>query len=72
MTRETYEKAYGLDHDLTILGDIKFEQDKNHWVGFRTPNNETISGFWTSELQDDFQEFIVREIEKANKMLEEL
>lgn len=72
MTRETYEKAYHLDHDLTILKDIKFEQDKNHWIGFRTPRNETIDGFWESELQDDFREFIIREIEKTNKMLEEL
>ena len=72
MTRETYEKAHNLDHDLTVLKDIKFEQDKNYWVGFRTPRNEIIDGFWESELQDDFREFIIREIEKANKMLEEL
>ena len=72
MTRETYEKAYQLDHDLTILKDIKFEQDKNYWVGFRTPRNDIIDGFWASELQDDFREFIIRETEKVNKMLEEL
>ena len=71
MTRETYEKAYRLDHDLTVLKDIKLEQDRNHWVGFRAPNQE-INSFWESELQDDFREFITREIEKANKMLEEL
>ena len=72
MTRETYEKAYHLHHDLTILKDIKSEQDKNHWIAFRTPSDETISSFWDSELQDDLQEFIIREIEKVNKMLEEL
>lgn len=72
MTRETYEEAHRLDHDLTVLENVKFEQDKNHWVGFRTPRNETIDGFWNSTLQDDFQEFIMQEIEKANKMLEEL
>lgn len=72
MTKGTYEKAYHLHHDLTILENIKFEQDKRHWVGFRTPGNETIDSFWESELQDDFREFIIKEIEKANKMLEEL
>lgn len=72
MTRETYKKAHRLVHDLTILKDIKFEHDKKHCVGFCTPGNEIIDSFWASELQDDFQEFIIREIEKANKMLEEL
>ena len=72
MTKETYEKAYRLDHDLTILKEIKFEQDKRHWVGFRAPSDERIDSFWESELQDDFKEFIIREIEKARKMLEEL
>lgn len=72
MTRETYKKADRLVHDLTILKDIKIEQDKNHWIGFRAPNNETIDSLWVSELRDDFREFIIREIEKANKMLEEL
>lgn len=72
MTRETYMKAYRLDHDLTMLKEIKSEQDKNHWVAFRVPSNEIMDSFWVSELQDDLQEFIIREIEKANKMLEEL
>lgn len=72
MTRETFMKAYRLDHDLTILKEIKSEQDKNHWVGFRIPTNDILDYFWTSEFQDDFQEFIIKEIEKANKILEEL
>lgn len=72
MTRETYGKAYNLDHDLTVLKDIKFEQDKNRWVGFRTSSNRMIDSFWESELKDDFKEFIIREIEKVNKMFEEL
>ena len=72
MTRETYKKAHRLVHDLTILKDIKFEHDKNHCVGFCTPGNEIIDSFLASELQDDFREFIIRETEKVNKMLEEL
>ena len=72
MTRETYEKAHRLDHDLTVLKDIKFEQDKKHWVGFCTVRNTTIDSFFEPELKEDFKEFIIREIEKANKMFEEL
>lgn len=72
MTRETYEKAGHIDHDISVLNDIKFEQDKQHWVGFRSPGLDKIDSFWTSEIIDDFKKFVNDEIEKAEKMLEEL
>lgn len=72
MTRETYTKACQLDHDLTILKDINFELNNNHWIGFRAPNNKEFDSLWLSELRNDFKEFITTEIVKANIMFEDL
>lgn len=71
MTQEIFNKATHIDHDITVLNNIKNEQDKGHWVGFRTPSGEE-SSFWDSEIQDDFQNFINSELEKARKLLQEL
>ena len=71
MTQETFNKATYIDHDITVLKNIKFEQDKNHWVSFNTPSSKEDS-FWDSTIQDDFQDFIATELVKAQKMLEEL
>jgi hypothetical protein len=71
MTQETFDKATHIDHDITILKNIKFEQDKNNWVSFNTPSGKEYS-FWDSTIQDDFQDFIATELVKAQKMLEEL
>lgn len=71
MTQETFNKATHIDHDITVLKNIKFEQDKNHWVSFDTPSGKEDS-FWDSTMQDDFKDFIATELTKAQKMLEEL
>lgn len=71
MTREIFNKATNIDHDITVLNNIKYEQDKRHWVGFRTPSGEE-SSFWDSEIQDNFKNFINSELEKAQKLLQEL
>ena len=71
MTQEIFNKATHIDHDITVLKNIKFEQDKNHWVGFRTPLSEEDS-FWDSDIKDDFKNFINSELEKAQKLLQEL
>ena len=71
MTQEIFNKATHIDHDITVLKNIKFEQDKRHWVGFRTPSGEE-SSFWDSEIQDDFKNFIDSELERAQKILQEL
>lgn len=74
MTREIFNKATHIDHDITVLKNIKFEQDRRNWVGFRTfrtPTGEE-SSFWDSEIQDDFRNFIDSELEKAQKLLQEL
>lgn len=72
MTKETYQIAKKLNHDLTVLNHIKSEQDKKHWVGFCDYNNDSIDSFLCAELQNDFREFIIRELEKTNKMFEDL
>lgn len=72
MTIETYQLAHGLNHDLTVLRHIKIEQDKQRCIGFRDSNNESIDTFWCAELRNDFREFIVGEIEKANRIFNEL
>ena len=71
MTQETFDKAMLINHDITVLKNIKFEQDKNHWVGFNTPSG-TESSFWNSTIQNDFKDFIATELVKARKLLEEL
>ena len=71
MTRETFDEAMHIDHDITVLKNIKFEQDKNHWVSFNTPSG-TESSFWDSTIQNDFKDFIATELAKAQKMLKEL
>lgn len=71
MTEEIFNKATHIDHDITVLKNIKQEQDKRHWVGFRTPFGEE-SSFWDSEIQDDFKNFINSELEKAQRLLQEL
>ena len=72
MTKELLEKANDLDHDICILEDIKFEQDKQYWVGFRFPDNPDVDAFQSSEIIEDFKEFVRLEIEKAQKMFDEL
>lgn len=71
MTEEIFNKATHIDHDITVLKNIKHEQDKRHWVGFRTPAGEE-SSFWDNEIQDDFKNFINSELEKAQRLLQEL
>ncbi len=71
MTREIFDKAKRIDHDITVLKNIKFEQDKNHWVGFDTPSG-TESSFLDSVIYNDFKDFINTELVKAQKLLEEL
>lgn len=71
MTQEIFDKATRIDHDITVLKNIKFEQDQRHWVAFCTPSDGE-SSFWDSEIQDDFKNFINSELEKAQKLLQEL
>lgn len=73
MKKETYQLAhrFSLQHDLTVLRGIKYEQDKHYCVSFQCSNGTTES-FWCTQLQNDFREFIMMEIEKMNKMFEDL
>ena len=71
MTQEIFNKANDLNHDINILKNIKSEQDKSHWVKFTTPQGEEDS-LWVREIRDDFKNFISSELEKAQKLLQEL
>ena len=71
MTKETFNKAVYINHDITSLKEIKSEQDKNHWVGFRTPTND-IESFWNPEIMNDFKEFVEKELEKVEKMFSDI
>ena len=71
MTREMFNKVNFINHDIEVLQNIKSEQDRNHWVGFYTPSGEEDS-FWSSEMQDDLKNFIDSELEKAQKLFEEI
>lgn len=72
MTKELLNKADHLNHDIDVLESIKYEQERNHWVGFRIPTDTPLDALWTSELIDDFEKWIDAEIKKAQKMFEEL
>ena len=71
MSEELFIKARNINHDITLLQNIKFEQDKNHWVGFTTPAGGEGT-FWSEEMQVDLKNFIESELEKARKLLEQL
>ena len=71
MTQEIFYKAKDINHDITILKNIKCEQDKSHWVSFSTPLRDE-EPFWDSEIKNDFKNFINSELEKAQKLLQEL
>lgn len=71
MTQEIFNKATHIDHDITVLKNIKFEQDKRLGrISYSVRYEE--SSFWDSEIQDDFKNFINSELEKAQKLLREL
>lgn len=75
MTRETLEKANHLKHDIEILEELKDHQTKQHWVGFRVPNGsleEKLDDFYSDEINNAFKEFVSTQLERAEKLLEEL
>lgn len=71
MTRGLFNQANNLNHDITVLENIKYEKDKNHWIAFYTPNGEEDS-FWCRELQVDLKNFIEEELKKAQKLFDEI
>lgn len=73
MTRETYKHAEYLVHDIEILKTVKDSQDQNHWVAYVTADDpKTELSQFSDELTDDFKEFIAKEIEKLENILESL
>lgn len=71
MTQELFNKANFINHDITVLENIKCEKDQNHWIAFHTPAGDE-DDFWSDEMQTDLKNFIESELEKARKLFEEL
>lgn len=75
MTQEILEKASDLYHDIKILDEIQEHQTKQHWVGFRVPNGSlenNLDDFYSDEINKAFKEFVSTQLERAEKLLEEL
>ena len=73
MTRETFDFAKDLIHDIEVLETIQDTQCQRHWVAFVTADNEKKNLYQHStELMDDFKEFVTNEIEKLKIKLAKL
>lgn len=76
MTKEILDSANEIFHDIEVLQKIKNAQDNELWVGFRLPNGFNndipVDNLWSSDIIDDFKEFVAQEIEKAEKILKEM
>ena len=71
MTKEQYTLANDYVHDIELLDSIRNSQLKDHWVEFSTPDGCRASAY--SEIfMDDFEEWVQKEKEKLEKLLEEL
>lgn len=73
MTRETFDFAKDLVHDIEVLETIQDTQCQSHWVAFVTADNEKEQLYqYSTELMDDFKEFVTNEIEKLKRKLASL
>lgn len=71
MTKEQYELARDYTHDIKLLDSIRDSQLKDHWVEFSTPDGCRGSAY-SDVFLDDFKEWVQKEKEKLEKLLEEL
>ena len=72
MDQKTLKIANELNHDVKILHQLWDNQNRNLWLGFRIPGDQSVDALRNMELIKDFDEFIRAECKKAEKMLEEL
>jgi hypothetical protein len=71
MTKEQYTLAQDYVHDIDLLDSIRNSQLKDHWVNFTTPDGCDGSAY-SEVFIDDFEEWVQKEKEKLEKLLEEL
>ena len=71
MITEQYTLAKDYRHDIELLDSIRDSQLKDHWVEFTTPDGCNGSAY-SDAFIDDFEEWIQKEKEKLEKLLEEL
>jgi hypothetical protein len=71
MTKEQYDTARDYVHDIDLLDSIRKSQLKDHWVNFTTPDGCDGSAY-SDVFIDDFEEWVQKEKEKLEKLIEEL
>ena len=71
MITEQYTLAKDYRHDIELLDSIRDSQLKDHWVEFTTPDGCNGSAY-SDVFVDDFEEWVQKEKEKLEKLLEEL
>jgi hypothetical protein len=71
MTKEQYTLAQDYVHDIDLLDSIRNSQLKDHWVNFTTPDGCDGSAY-SDVFIEDFEEWVQKEKEKLEKLLEEL
>lgn len=71
MTKGQYTLAQDYVHDIELLDSIRDSQLKDHWINFTTPDGCDGSAY-SDVFIDDFEEWVQKEKEKLEKLLEEL
>ena len=71
MITEQYTLAKDYRHDIELLDSIRNSQLKDHWVEFTTPDGCNGSAY-SDAFIEDFEEWVQKEKEKLEKLLEEL
>ena len=71
MITEQYTLAKDYRHDIELLDSIRDSQLKDHWVEFTTPDGCNGSAY-SDAFIDDFEEWVQKEKEKLEKLLEDL
>lgn len=71
MTKEQYNLGCDYVHDIELLNSIRNSQLKDHWVNFTTPDGCDGSAY-SDVFIDDFEDWVQKEKEKLEKLLEEL
>ena len=73
MTKEKLDEGNDLVHDMRLLTKIQNTMSRDHWVAFVSAEYPKESeGLTSNVLYADFKDFVDQELEKAEKLFEEL
>ena len=73
MTKEEFNKAEDVLHDIEVLEKIKETQNNSHWVGFvRAENEKEVLRFYSGELWLNFKTFVSAELDKLKIEFKEM